>query len=258
MLCRRTDAAQAVREEILSQTPGAAVHVVRCDLASLASVRESAATVRRDFGKIAVLINNAGMTSAARRTSPDGFELTFATNHLGPFLLTQLLLDRMDTPGRIVTVASRAHLRARTLDLDAVTDARVRYSAIAAYAQSKLANILHTFALARRLSGTPVTVNCLHPGVVATNLLPLWLRIVKPLFSSVIDAERGALTTLYLALSDEVAAVTGRYFDERRAQQPASDLANDAPLQELLWTKSAQWVDGGACGGSAENDRRLH
>jgi NAD(P)-dependent dehydrogenase (short-subunit alcohol dehydrogenase family) len=113
---------------------------------------------------------------------------------------------------------------------------------MAAYAQSKLANVLHAFALARRYAGTRVCVNCLHPGVVATNLLPAWVRLVKPLISRVMfDSERGARTSLYLALSDEVSGVSGRYFDENQLPQAAAPLANDLQLQQSLWQASARW-----------------
>jgi NAD(P)-dependent dehydrogenase (short-subunit alcohol dehydrogenase family) len=242
MLCRDVTAAVAVREEIKRHVPRATVEVVRCDLASLASVREAAAAVRRSYPPLALIVNNAGMVSTRRRVSVDGFELTFATNHLGPFLLTALLSNHLDNAARIVTVASRIHYRGR-LDLAAVTDTRVRYSATAAYAQSKLANVMHTFALARRTAGTGVSVNCLHPGVVATNLLPRWLRLIKPLITRVIfDAERGARTTLYLALDKSVAGITGRYFDEYQLPRDASPLANEIELQESLWNMSAKWT----------------
>jgi retinol dehydrogenase 12 len=242
MLCRNIPAGQAVRAEITGRVPGAAVHVVPCDLASLASVRNCADIVRSTFGPIGLLINNAGMVSSRHRMSQDGFELTFATNHLGPFLLTALLSDRLQASARVINVASRAHFRGQ-IDFAGVTAARARYSGMAAYAQSKLANVLHTFALARRLSGTSVCVNCLHPGVVATNLLPWWLRIVKPLISRVVfDPERGARTTVHLALATEVAGISGRYFDENQLPQPASPLAHDLQLQESLWRMSAQWA----------------
>ena len=244
MLCRDHDAALRERQAILAESPGAAVHAVRCDLSSLASVRAGAQEVRRQFDQIALLINNAGTVSSRHRMSTDGFELTFATNHLGPFLLTRMLLERLAPDGRIVTVSSRAHYQG-TLNLAQVTNPRARYGARAAYAQSKLANVLHTFALARRLatSGTRITVNCLHPGIVATNLLPRWLQIVKPFIShQTFDAERGARTTLYLALSSDVAGVSGRYFDENQAVQPAADAANDVALQEALWEASERWV----------------
>jgi retinol dehydrogenase 12 len=242
MLCRDVTAADAVRAEIGRHAPHARVEVVRCDLASLASVREAAAAVRRDYPPLGLLVNNAGMVSTRRRTSVDGFELTFATNHLGPFLLTALLSDHMATGARIVMVASRIHYRGR-LDLAAVTNPRAHYGATAAYAQSKLANVMHTFALARRLAGTGISVNCLHPGVVATNLLPRWLRVIKPLITRVMfDAERGARTSIHLALDESVAGVSGRYFDECQVPRAASALANDVALQESLWSKSAAWT----------------
>ena len=242
MLCRDVTAAAAVRAEILRGTPRATVEVVHCDLASLASVREAAAAVRRDYPPLGLLVNNAGMVSTRRRTSVDGFELTFATNHLGPFLLTALLSEHLDRTARIIMVASRIHYRGR-LDLAAVKDVRARYRATAAYAQSKLANVLHTFALARRLAGTDISVNCLHPGVVATNLLPRWLRVIKPLITRVrFDAERGARTTVHLALDPNVAGITGRYFDEYQSPRDAAPLANDVELQESLWNMSAKWT----------------
>lgn len=243
MLCRNAEAASRVREAIIAQVPGADIRTIHCDLANLASVRESAAAVKRDVGRIDLLINNAGMVSMQQRVSADGFELTFATNHLGPFLLTQQLLDRMAGRSRIVTVSSRIHYKGN-LDLEAVADRSRPYSAQAAYARSKLANVMHTFALARRLSGTQVTVNCLHPGVVASNLLPRWLRLIKPLISpNIVGVERGARTTLYLSLADEVAGVSGRYFDENQKVRPAADAANDLALQEALWEASENWVD---------------
>lgn len=242
MLCRDVPAANEVRDEILRHAPRASVEVVRCDLASLASVREAAALVRRDYPPLGLLINNAGIVSTRRRTSVDGFELTFATNHLGPFLLTALLSDHLERGARVIMVASRIHYRA-SLDLAAVTRPHRRYRAIAAYAQSKLANVLHTFALARRMADTDISVNCLHPGVVATNLLPPWLRVVKPLITrGMFDSERGARTTLHLALEPSLAGVTGRYFDEYRLPQAAAPLANDIEQQESLWKMSAQWT----------------
>jgi retinol dehydrogenase-12 len=242
MLCRNLDAAQAVLSHICGQIQGADVHIVHCDLASLASVRACAEAVRARFPRIALLINNAGMVSVRHRMSADRFELTFATNHLGPFLLTSLLSDHLTDSARIVNVASRVHFRGR-LNLAAVTDPRARYSSTAAYAQSKLANVLYTFALARRFSGTSICVNCLHPGVVATNLLPRWLRLIKPLLSPVIlDDERGAQTTLYLALAAEVAGLSGLYFDENQKPQPAAPSALDENLQESLWNQSCEWV----------------
>jgi retinol dehydrogenase 14 len=241
MLCRDVRAGRVVREEILRQVPDACLRVLPCDLASLASVRKAAAAVRAEGLPVALLINNAGTVSLHHRMSTDGFELTFATNHLGPFLLTALLFERLTATARIVNVASRAHLRGR-MDLAAVTDPRASYRSAAAYARSKLANVLHTFALARRLSGTRIRANCLHPGVVATNLLPWWLRLVKPLFSEVVGVERGARTTLHLALAESVGGLTGCYVDEHQQVAVASPLAADVQLQESLWRTSSLWT----------------
>jgi NAD(P)-dependent dehydrogenase (short-subunit alcohol dehydrogenase family) len=242
MLCRDLDAAERERQAILAKFSQATVHTVGCDLSSLVSVRDAAQEVRHRFDRVALLINNAGIVSTRHRMSVDGFELTFATNHLGPFLLTQLLLERLTDSARIVTVSSRAHYPG-TLSQAQITDPRARYDARAAYSRSKLANVLHTFALARRLATTGITANCLHPGVIATNLLPRWLQIIKPLISrQMFDAERGARTTLYLALSKDVAGVSGRYFDENQVMQTASEAANDVALQEELWQASERWV----------------
>ncbi len=242
MLCRDLESAAQLRDELRPLVPRSAIHLVHCDLASLASVRACADAVRGDFGNLGLLVNNAGMVSSFRRRSPDGFELCFVTNHLGPFLLTRLLLDRLSPGGRIINVASWVHYRGR-LNLQSVDAPRVRYSPTAAYAQSKLANVMFTLALARRLEGQDITVNCLHPGVVATNLLPRWLRALYRLTGrEVIDAEHGARTSLYLALSAEVAGLSGRYFDEQQRERPASALARDVPQQELLWEASERWT----------------
>jgi len=242
MLCRDLLAAHEVRDEILQKIPGASIDPITCDLASFASVRAAAAIVRERYGPIRLLINNAGITTMKHRLSVDGFELNFAINHLGPFLLTELLRERMAAPGRIINVASRVHLRGG-LDLAGVRSVPRRFNSLAMYAQSKLANVLHTFALARRLAGTAVTANCLHPGVVASNLLPRWLRLIKPLISpQTFDVERGAETTLFLALDTSVARESGKYFDEFHMVRPALATAEDVALQEALWEASTRWV----------------
>lgn len=158
MLCRDMPLAERVATDIRLQSSGAAVRVVRCDLASLDSVREAASMVRAGFASIDRLILNAGMAATTRRRNARGMDLNFAVNHLGHFLLTELLRDRMTARGRIISVASQAHLRGR-LDLDAVADPRERIAPMASYARSKLANVLHCFALARRLEDTHVTAN---------------------------------------------------------------------------------------------------
>jgi NAD(P)-dependent dehydrogenase (short-subunit alcohol dehydrogenase family) len=242
MLCRDIAAATALARQIMQRAPGSHVAVVHCDLADLSSVRTAAREVLTGHGHIDRLINNAGIVSTRHRLSVDGHELTFATNHLGPFLLTRLLLPALTSTARVINVASKVHYRGR-LDLDSVDDPRVRYSSSAAYARSKLANVLDTFALARQLAGSSITVNCLHPGVVATNLLPGWLNLIRPLFKPVIlSAEQGARTTLYLALDRQAGALHGEYLDENQRVQPAAAAARDPALQEQLLARSARWT----------------
>ena len=245
MLCRNPRLAASARDEILRGAPAASVSIVSCDLGSLASVRAAAAAVASDIGGIDLLVNNAGIASTRHRMSVDGFELTFATNHLGPFLLTELLRGHMRMGGRIVNVASCAHLRGR-LDLETVRDPRARYRPVAAYDRSKLANVLYTLGLARRIAGSGITANCLHPGIVATHLLPRWLQFIKSLISpQMLEEERGARTTLHLCLSDEVAASNGLYYDEHQRVQAAAPAATDILLQDALWAASERWTGTG-------------
>jgi NAD(P)-dependent dehydrogenase (short-subunit alcohol dehydrogenase family) len=242
MLCRNVTAANALAQELMRRAPGSQVEVVHCDLADLASVRRAARQVRELCPRIDRLINNAGIVSTRHRRSVDGHELTFATNHLGPFLLTRLLLPALGPAARIINVASKVHYRGR-LDLDRVDDPRARYSSVAAYSRSKLANVLDTFALARQLAGSGITANCLHPGVVATNLLPGWLNRIRPLFKRLIlTAEQGARTTLFLALDPAAAALQGEYLDEYQQVQSAAEAARDRKLQDALVARSARWT----------------
>jgi NAD(P)-dependent dehydrogenase (short-subunit alcohol dehydrogenase family) len=243
MLVRDPLAGEQVKAQIQAQIQGAQLEVVRCDLASLESVRAAAVQVQQLTGRIDCLINNAGIASMKAELSADGYEKVFATNHLGPFLLTELLRPGLQAGARIVNVASCAHLKG-TLDLGQVSQPfKVRFRPQAVYAQSKLANVMHTFALARRLAASGIAVNCLHPGVVRTNLLPRWVRVIKPLISHhMIDAERGAQTSLYLALDPAASDLQGCYLDEFQQVQTASPIALDVALQEALWTASQRWV----------------
>jgi NAD(P)-dependent dehydrogenase (short-subunit alcohol dehydrogenase family) len=242
MLCRNVAAAGLLATEIMQQAPGSEVRVVHCDLADLSSVRAAAAAVRTLTPRIDRLINNAGIVSTRRRFSVDGHELTFATNHLGPFLLTRLLLPALAPAARIINVSSKVHYRGR-MDLDSIDDRRARYSSIAAYSRSKLANVLDTFVLARQLAGSGIAVNCLHPGVVATNLLPGWLNLIRPLFKRLIlTPEQGSRTTLYLALNPQAGALHGQYLDEHQQVQTSAAAARDVALQQQLLTRSARWT----------------
>ena len=187
-----------------------------------------------------MLINNAGVAGwGTRLVTEDGLETTFAVNHLVPFLLTSLLLDRLraSAPARVITVSSAAH-RNGGLDFDDLQGER-HYSGFGAYSRSKLANVLFTRELSRRLEGTGVTANCLHPGVVATGIfrnLPRWMRVV---FSSplVLSPERGADTMLYLATAPEVDEVSGRYFVRRKPAR-TSRASQDAAAARRLWEAS--------------------
>jgi NAD(P)-dependent dehydrogenase (short-subunit alcohol dehydrogenase family) len=235
---RNAAAVDAVCRAIAEATRNARVTGAVADFGSLADVRRMAQDVASRHRHIDVLVNNAGTMSRVRRTTADGFEWQFGVNHLAPFLLTNLLLDpvKASAAGRVVNVASQAHRRA-TIDFDDLQLERKRYSGFRAYGASKLANILFTAELSRRLAGTNVTANCLHPGVVATNifgggavgkligLLGRWVLL---------SPTEGAATSVYLASSAEVGGVTGKYFDKCREVAPAR-IASDAAAAARLW-----------------------
>jgi NAD(P)-dependent dehydrogenase (short-subunit alcohol dehydrogenase family) len=241
MLCRDVPAATVLAGQIREQHPFASVHVIHCDLSDPETVRAAVAITLDRFRTIDRLILNAGMAATSRLRSSSGMDMNFAVNHLGHFLLTELLRSRMAIGGRIITVASLAHYRAR-LNLDAVADPQERISPLASYARSKLANVLHCFALARQLAGSGVSANCLHPGIIASNLLPRWMVYVLGLArGQLFDPARGARTTLQLALAEELHA-NGVYFDEHGQPKQAAPLAQDTALQDALWRRSVEWV----------------
>lgn len=242
MLCRDGALAAEVAKDIRAQVPAAAVDAIACDLASLDSVRGAASAVMQRYAAMDRLILNAGMAATSRMRNASGMDLNFAVNHLGHFLLTELLRGHMAAHGRIITVASSAHFRGR-LDLDAVADPRERIRPMASYARSKLANVLHSFALARQLAGSTVTASCLHPGIIVTNLLPGWVKIFQRMIrGQLFDATRGARTTLHLALSQDIEGLNGKYVDENAAPQVASALARNMALQDALWKRSQEWT----------------
>jgi NAD(P)-dependent dehydrogenase (short-subunit alcohol dehydrogenase family) len=223
----KVDKARRAIEEEGGNTAG-----VVFDLASLASIRQGVEELERRFPRLDVLVNNAGVFMNERELSEDGFELTFHVNHLAPFLLTNLLLKGLlKGPGaRIVNVSSIAHSRGRMRfeDLQLTRG----FQGYAAYAQSKLANILFTFELAERLPAEQVTANCLHPGVVSTKLL------VEGFGMQGSDTvEEGAETSVFLATSEDVAGVTGRYFARQREVNPAPQ-ALDVAARKQLWELS--------------------
>jgi retinol dehydrogenase-12 len=229
--------------------PGnASVRFLRADFASLRQVRDLAAEVVASVPRLDVLINNAGCGNISRGMTADGYETTFAVNHLAPFLLTNLLLDKLleSAPARIVNVASRAH-RNQEMDFDDLMSVR-NYRVMRTYGRSKLANILFTRTAAKRLAGSNVTANSLHPGLIATGIgqtHPLarlaWKLIV--LIRGGISVEDGAKTSLYLATAPEVEGLSGRYYVKcRPAQlQTRAEAVSDA-VGERLWKVSEELV----------------
>jgi retinol dehydrogenase-14 len=221
---------------------------VLADFASLDSVRDMAEQIRQRYDRLDALVNNAGAYFLRRQESADGFEMTFAVNHLAPFLLTNLLVDRMQAgaPARIINVASDAHVQA-TMDF-ADLQFEQRYPSFGAYGRSKLANILFTYELARRLEGTGVTANAVHPGFVSTgmgsNNAPPWFgkifRGITSLFAR--DVVEGAETVIYLADSPEVEEISGKYFVDKTAVS-SSAISYDEAIAARLWDLSAQMVD---------------
>ena len=242
LVCRSKARGTAAVEDIKAQTGNDAVSLVVADFSSQHEVREAAAAIQEKCDRLDVLVNNAGVTPWERReTAENGLELVFAVNHLAPFLLTNLLLDQLKTsaPARIVTVSSGAHRRV-SLNFDDLQNEQ-RYVPFDVYSQSKLANVYFTHELARRLEGTGVTANCLHPGVVSTALfrhLPPWLglavKIARPLL---LTPAQGADTVVYLAAAPEVAEVSGRFF-ERRVAVESSPKSYDPEAARRLWEVS--------------------
>lgn len=241
--CRSVEKGLAAVNEIRQATGNSQVELLALDLGDFASVRHCVQTfLARDL-PLHLLINNAGLAGSKGLTR-SGFELAFGTNHLGPFLLTQLLADRIkqSAPARIVTLASRAHTRVSGIDFEAVQKPTVGKAGLSEYGVSKLANVLFSAELARRLAGTGVTTYALHPGVVASDVwreLPQPFRALAKLF--MISVEEGAATTLYCATSPEVAAQTGLYYDKCSIREP-SKVAQDAALALELWRRSEAWV----------------
>jgi NAD(P)-dependent dehydrogenase (short-subunit alcohol dehydrogenase family) len=235
---------QATVEEIQAATGNPRVGLLLADLASQASVRQAAEEYRRDHDRLHVLVNNAVGYWATRHVTVDGLELTFALNHLAYFLLTNLLLNLLvaGAPARVVNVTSSAQAFGG-LHLDDLQFQR-RYRGQAAYNQSKLANVLFTYELARRLEGTGVTVNCAAPGVTRTNFGredsgPV-MRLLTPLGRPFMRSpEQGADTPLWLASSPEVEGVTGGYYASRRARR-SSRRSYDPELARRLWRVSEE------------------
>jgi NAD(P)-dependent dehydrogenase (short-subunit alcohol dehydrogenase family) len=246
MVARDRARGEAAQTEIKAGSGNQNVGLLLADLSSQAEVRRLAEEFRSHYSRLHVLINNAGVAPSQRQVTVDGIETIFAVNYLAPFLLTNLLLDQLkaNAPARVVNVAGDFHRKA-TIRFDDLMSER-QYSGTQANNQAKLALILFTYELARRLDGTKVTTNCLHPGAVATgallkdpNLSPFgrfMYRLVAPFFLS---ADKGADTSIYLATSPEVEKITGKYFIRRIAKQSSPE-TYDEGVARRLWKTSEE------------------
>ena len=253
---RTEDAAREIR------AAGGQVEVFVADLSSESEVRRLADEVLQHLSRIDVLVNNVGGYWNTRHVTPDGLERTFALNHLAPFLLTSLLLDRLkqSAPARVVTVASNAQALGR-IDFDDLQGARA-YSGARAYNQSKLANVLFTYALARRLQGTAVTANALHPGVVRTSFGAEDPALVQRLFIPFLlhfmeTPAQGAATSIHLASAPNLAQVTGGFFANSKPKR-SSERSYDEAAAARLWQVSADLVDQRVLVGKCRGQRDCH
>jgi NAD(P)-dependent dehydrogenase (short-subunit alcohol dehydrogenase family) len=246
IVARNKAKGEAVLEEIKKATGNAQIELFVGDLSGINDVRRVAQEFKAKHPKLHVLVNNAGGVFDTRQTTTDGLEYTFAFNHLAYFLLTNLLLETLkaSAPSRVVNVSSAAQANGK-IDFDDLMNEK-RYSAFGAYSASKLANVMFTYALARRLKATGVTVNALHPGVVGTNFgsnakSALWRGVASLAKAFSMPPERGAETSVYLASSSEVEGVSGKYFDKKKAVA-SSAASQDEAAQERLWAESAKLV----------------
>ncbi len=244
MVGRNPQKTEQVVREIREQTGNPKVDFLIADLSEQEDVRRVAAEYRHRYDQLHVLINNAGAFFAKREVTSDGLEKTFALNHLAYFLLTHLLLDLLikSAPARIINVSSAAHFGGR-INFDDL-NAEKGYNGWGAYSNSKLMNVLFTYELARRLEGSGVTANCLHPGFVATQfgknnggLIGFGVGLVQRL--GAISPEQGAETTIYLAVSPEVEGISGKYFDQKKAVE-SSRISQDEETARRLWEISLE------------------
>jgi NAD(P)-dependent dehydrogenase (short-subunit alcohol dehydrogenase family) len=245
LVARNEQKLKEAAQHIQQKTGNSHLKYYTADFSSQQSIRNMAERVKNDHETIDVLINNAGGTFPKFMLSADGLEMTIATNHFAYFLLTNLLLDKIKKSdyARIVNVASASHYNGK-IDFESFKKDK-GYFVMTAYAQSKLANVLFTAELAERLKGTQVTVNCLHPGFVKTDIgnkgMQWYASLLWTLSSKIggISVENGAKTSVYLASSNDVKGVTGKYFDKCKEKKPAA-LAFDKNLGKELWARSEQ------------------
>jgi len=243
MVCRDPSKGEAALAEIKAKSGNESVALMLADLSSQKSIRQLVKDFTDKYRHLHVLVNNAAVFLTKRSVTVDGIETTFAVNHLAYFFLTNLLLDllKSSVPARIVSVSSIAHYRGH-INFDDLQGEK-NYSGFRAYNQSKLANILFTYELARRLKGTGVTANCLHPGAVATNLVRnnsgIFGLIWKLLTPFMLSPEKGAQTCIYLASSPEVEGISGKYF-VKQTEAKSSMESYDESIARRLWQISAE------------------
>lgn len=243
MVCRNEEKANRAKKDIIDQTGHTGIEIIIADLGIQYDVRSAADQFLQKYDALDVLINNAGMIPAKRKETADGIEKTLAVNHLGPFLLTNLLMEALlkASSGRVINVSSEVHrLGATVFDIDNL-QLRTDYSPMKAYGLSKLCNIMFAHQLAQRTGSSQITANALHPGVVGTDLAneaSWYMRFIysfgKPFMKS---SSSGAQTPLYLATSDEVNQISGQYFKNKKLAKPAK-IAFDERITEQLWEKS--------------------
>jgi len=243
MVCRDRARGTAARDEIRSASGNDSVELLVADLASLGSVRKLAEHFVEAHERLHVLINNAAVLSPKRMETEDGFEMQFGVNHLAPFMLTNLLLERLKASGstRVVNVSSMAH-RGAKIDFEDLQSEK-RYKMMRAYGQSKLGNVLFTYALAKRLAGTGVTANSLHPGIVRTGIFrdfPGPVRGLEKILGGLIlsTPTKGTKTSLYVATSPEIEGIGGKYFEKCREAESSAE-SHDEAVAERLWSVSA-------------------
>lgn len=237
---------EATVSEIQAESGNRNVDMLVCDLSSMREVARLAEEVNTRYPRLDVLVNNAGGFNSDRRETLEGYEMTFATNYLSAFLLTQRLLEKLKAApsARIVNLASSSHSMTGPVRFDDLHLKHTNYGGgFPAYSQSRLMTVMFTYALARRLQGSPVTVNCVHPGVVQTGLHQHtrgWMRIIQNVvFSFGTTVQNGAKPIVYLASSSDVEGVTGKYFDHYKPSRSSPESYDEA-AQQRLWEISSQ------------------
>ena len=238
MVCRNEKKGKKAREDIIRKTGNPSIDLLLCDLESLSNVRALAENILNRYDRVKVLVNNAGIFSLRSRRTAEGFERTFAVNYFAPFLLTHLLLNRLkkSSPSRIVNVSSVSHFGGH-IDLEEL-EKKGGSSAFRAYSNSKLALVMFTYELASRIKGTGVTVNCLHPGAVSTNIWRIPSALTRPFMLS---AKSGAKTSIYLSSSPEVEGESGQYYEKMKPKR-SSDESYDEEKTRKLWDISLRLI----------------